>query len=99
MRPALKTVAALRATAHFHYSSDKHALMTTIGRFISHYTSMCYTEQDGELLGKPLLLLTMHQNLLLTLTQIRICKPNGTGWSQIDLLSTDCVSDSFTFSP
>ena len=38
------------------------------------------------------------QSLILTLIQIRICKPSGNGWSQVNPLSMDCASDEYTFS-
>ncbi|KAL3470044.1 hypothetical protein BJX99DRAFT_267690 [Aspergillus californicus] len=28
---------------------------------------------------------------------IRICKPSGSGWTQVDPLSMDCTRDSYTF--
>ncbi|KAJ5115554.1 hypothetical protein N7526_011435 [Penicillium atrosanguineum] len=98
MRLAFKIVAALRATALFDCSLDKQASIPTIGKFMSHYTSMRSTERDSEPLGTLLFLFTMDQSLLLTQIQIRICEPDGNGWSQINILPMDCAIDNYTFS-
>ena len=93
----LPVFAATGANALFDCQSDQHAFDPTTGKFVVHYTSIRDTEYDGEPWVRQNLLNQEYKIIILTIIKIRICKPSGNGWEEVDPLTMDCVYDSYTF--